>query len=495
MAKIYNGIVPTASTITEPLLATALLAYPQIKKQVVKAYCDQENFCFLRDLIGLDASINETEFQARVKSGQLGIAGGSISWAVENRTRQPLTVTTAPTLGSSIAVNATTPIAFAEGWARPGMVIKITDSVTGGFYNLILVTGPTGVGPYGYTAKVLSTTATTMTAGIVTIGDKLPWAYIATSTCVESCVLSPVVFPDWYKNWTTKMCLNRVVCTNGLTAAIWIEGENGSMCYQSTEESQVFTNFLTNLEMASYYGSSDMDATTNLGLVTGPDGTVNVGDGIERQISGGNVNTYSLATYVTSATPTMYALFRDYVEGIIQTWASQRNIGEIELFVRAGNAAYSYWQKALFDYSMQFGGCCTLRDFKTGEGYDYKLGGRITGYSFSGYTIWLEKCMVFSNPALQHVRTGQTVPLESYKFLIHPKTTCDGKPLYEIYFREGCGVSSAYTHKIIPGKVNPIDPSSPIASNAADGYTVLFDTEFVVIVNDPGRFLLFQPVA
>jgi len=488
--RIYNGIAPTQSTTTEALLATALIAYPQIKKQVVKAYCDQLNLCFLRDLIGLDASMDEKSLNSRVKSGKMGIAGGSISWAVENRTRQPLTVTTVPTLGSSIAANATTPIAFAENWARPGMVISINNNAAGGSFNLLIVTGPTGAGPYAYTAKVLSATATTMPAGVVSIGDKLPWSYVATSTCVESCVSVPVIFDDWYKNYTTKMCITRVVCTNGITTATWIEGANGSMCWMSVEEGQVFTHFLTNLELAAYYGSTTVDTIGGI-IVTGADGAVQTGDGIEKQIAGGNVTAYSLATYTLIAN---YQAFRDLIELKINAWAAERNIASETLYLRAGQAAYSLLQNVLKDYSQDWGGCCMMTDYKSGDTYEYKLGGAITYYSFAGYSIYLEKCMMFSNPGIQHVRTGSTTPNESYKFLIHPKTTCDGNPIYEIYFREGCGVSSAFTHKIVPGKVNPIDFSSPIASNLADGYTVAYDTEFTVIVSDPGRILLFNPI-
>lgn len=488
--RIYNGSVPTGAVITEALLANALLAYPQIKKQVVKAYCDQNSLCFLRDLIGLDAAVDEKEFQNRVKNGQMGIAGGNISWAVENRTRQPLTVTTLPTVGIAIAVNATTPIAFTEGWAVPGMVVQINDNVTGGFYNLLLVSGPTGAGPYAYTAKVLSTSATTIPVATISLGDKLPWSYVATSACVESCVSVPIIFPDWYQNYTTKMCITKDVCQNGVMTATWIEGEDGAMCYTSTEESQVFTHFLTNMELAVYYGSTTVNSS-GATLITGIDGSVPTGDGIERQIVGGNVTAFSLATYTLAAN---YAAFRALIELKINNWASTYNIATIDLYVRAGNAAYTLLQNVLIDYAQDWGGCCMMSDFKTGDHYEYKLGGQITCYSFSGYTIYLEKCMMFSNQAFQHVRTGATIPNESYKFLIHPKTTCDGKPLYEIYFREGCGVSSAYNHKIVPGKLNPLDPSSPIASNLKDGYTVAYDTEFVVIVNDPNRMLLFQPI-
>jgi hypothetical protein len=67
--------------------------------------------------------------------------------------------------------------------------------------------------------------------------------------------------------------------------------------------------------------------------------------------------------------------------------------------------------------------------------------------------------------------------------------------LYEIYFREGCGTSSAFTYKYVPGKMDPKDPTSPKAANLYDGYTAAYDTEFVVIVNEPSSMLLFRPIA
>jgi hypothetical protein len=67
--------------------------------------------------------------------------------------------------------------------------------------------------------------------------------------------------------------------------------------------------------------------------------------------------------------------------------------------------------------------------------------------------------------------------------------------LYEIYFREGCGASSAFSYKYIPGKMDPKNPTSPVAANGYDGYTALYDTEFVVMVNDPSSMLLFRPIA
>jgi hypothetical protein len=489
--KIYTGGLPNKNPVDGQWLGDVLLLYPQIKKQLVKKYCDDKTLCFLRDLIGLDASINETEFQNRLKSGQMGLSGDNISWAVQTKVRPALTITTLPPIGSSIALNSTFTIAFAEDWLSPGMVVTINDSVNGGQINLLIMTAATGAGPYSYTAKVIATAAVTIPAGIVGIGDSLPWTWAATSTCTESCVKASVVAPDWYKNYTTHICISRQVCKTGVMNSTWIEGANGSMCFHSTEDLQVFDLFLGTMEAAVYYGRTNKNSA-GASVITGPDGTLTTGDGIEAQIEGGNVTNFSVATYTN---PTNYAAFLDLIEVTIEEWAAERNMASTELFARCGPAAFSLLQKVLEKKAFTAGGCCTLHDFKSGEAYDYALGMNILQYHFAGNILNLEKCMLFGNTSFQHVRSGSVIPNESYKFLIHPKTTCDGKPLYEIYFREGCGTSSAFTYKYVPGKMDPKDPTSPKAANLYDGYTAAYDTEFVVIVNEPSSMLLFRPIA
>jgi len=100
--KIYTGGQPNKNPVDGKWLGDVLLLYPQIKKQLVKKYCDDKTLCFLRDLIGLDASIDEATFNRRVSSGQMGIAGDNISWAVETKVRPALTITTLPPIASSI---------------------------------------------------------------------------------------------------------------------------------------------------------------------------------------------------------------------------------------------------------------------------------------------------------------------------------------------------------------------------------------------------------
>lgn len=489
--KIYSGGVPKSGVIDGTMLAEALLEYPQIKKQLVKKYCDDNTYCWLRDLVGLDAAVDQTTFNDRVSRGQMGIAGDNISWAVETRTRQPVTITTLPTVGSPIAVNSTFPIAFTENWLQPGMVLTINDSVNGGQINIMIMSAATGSGPYAYTGKVIATTAVTIPSAAISIGDKLPWTWAATSTCTESSIGVPVVFPDWYKNYTTHISLKRQVCKTGVMNATWIEGENGSMCYHSTEDLQVFNLFLGTMEGTIYYGKTNKNSS-GTSMTTGPDGVLTTGDGIEAQILGGNVTNYSIATYTN---PTNYQALLDIIEARIEDWATSRNMASVELFARCGPMAYSLLQKVLEKKAFSAGGCCTLHDFKTGDAYEYALGGVITRYEFAGHTLYLEKCMLFGNTSFQHVRTGATIPNESYKFLIHPKTTCEGQPLYEIYFREGCGVSSAFSYKYIPGKMDPRNPNSPVAANLYDGYTAAYDTEFVVMVNDASSMMLFQPIS
>lgn len=489
--KIYNGGNPKKGVIDGTMLSEALLLYPQIKKQLVKQYCDDNNYCWLRDLVGLDAAVDQTSVAARLSNGQMGIAGNNISWAVETRTRQPVTITTLPPINSSIAVNATFPIAFVEDWLQPGMVLTINDSVNGGQINIMIMSAATGTGPYAYTGKIIATSAVTIPTGVLGVNDKLPWVWAATSTCNSSSIAVPIVFPDWYKNYTTHISLKRQVCKTGIMNSTWIEGENGSMCYHGTEDLQVFQEFLGTIEGTIYYGRTNVN-NSNTAMTTGPDGALTTGDGIEAQIIGGNVTNYSIATYTN---PTNYPQLLDLIESKINDWATSRNKSSVELFGRCGPHAYSLLQKVLEKKAFSAGGCCTLHDFKSGDSYEYALGGNITRYEFAGHTLYLEKCMLFGNSSFQHIRAGSTVANESYKFIIHPKTTCDGQPLYEIYFREGCGVSSAFKYGFIPGKLNPENPNSPIMGNDYDGYTAYYDTEFVVLVNDPGSMLLFQPIA
>lgn len=489
--KITPNAAYTNEIITEEYLGTRLLAYPEIKKNVIKSVCEEENYCLLYKTLGYGRGVTEADLS---NSDKMFIASSRITWAVMPRLRQPFTVAAAP-VGTG-ALNADITFTFEEDWGTPGMVIMFQDG-NGGFVNIYLTSTatPDGSGDFEYTGRILTGDNTeTFDPLLAPIGRKVGWTTNVNAACSDTTTQIPTVFNDWYTNYTTIMKPSKVICRSGIQTVTWLEGEDGGRCWLPQEEYQFFKQFLRSFEYGGWYGTTTVDATTGTVNATDQNNTkLQTGDGVFAQVAAGNIFTYSIATYTQ---PANYPTFLAYIKGKIEDWAIANGLtAGAELDIWAGFKAYSLLQEVLKDFLNQSGGCCYMKDFESGETFEVKAGVHVLQYHWAGFTLNLRKCAVFDDPSINGFYQSGAVPRESYKFVIMPDTTCEGTPLIQVYFRGGCGIEKAFTHKIIPGTVDPTDENSIKTVDAFDGFRTYYMTEYVFIVNDPSKILVFPGVA
>lgn len=487
--KITPNAAYTNAVITDDYLGTRLLAFPEIKKTVIKAVCDEENYCLLNKVLGYGRAITEKDLK---NNDKMFIAANHITWAIMPRLRQPFTVCDV-VVGNGAGLTDIT-FAFTEDWGTPGMVLMFQDG-SGGFVNLYLTsTGTSTSSCFHYTAKLMtSDTAATFDPALAPVGRKVGWTTVVNAACADTTTKIPQVFNDWYTNYTTIMKPLDTICRSGIQQVTWLEGENGTRCWLPQEEYQFFKQFLKSFEWGGWYNTSTVNSSGVVNSTDQDSNKLQVGEGVFSQIAAGNKFTYSIATYTD---PAQYANFRTFIKGKIEDWSIAQGLtAGVELDIWAGLKAYSLLQDVLVEFLTAAGGCCFMRDYESGEVYEVKAGVHIKQYSWSGFTINLRKCAVFDDPSVNGFYQTGAVPRESYKFIVMPDATCDGTPLIQVYFRGGCGIEKAFMHKIIPGTIDPRNPDSMDAVNTFDGFQVYYLTEYVFVVNDPSKLLVFSGIA
>lgn len=473
---------------TDTYLGEVLLAFPEIKKHLIRSVCEEQNFCLINKVLGYGRTITDSDLK---NNDKMFIAANHLDWAIMPRMRVPFTVIAAP--NGTGANDSNIIFYFAESWGAPGMVLMFQDGA-GGFTNVILTTTGTAVsGGYQYTGKLQTNDATVeFDSDLAPVGRSVGWITVANASCSNTTTNTPIVYPAWYRNYNTIMKPSLQVCRSGIQQVTWIEGREGTRCWLPEEEYQFFTQFLKDFELAGWYGIATADADGTV-LPTDVNGDkIQTGDGVFKQVQNGNTIAYDLTTYTVVAN---YEAFRTLLEDEIVNWSIQNNLtGGYELDVWAGIKAFSLLQRVLIQFIEQ-GRCCLMRDFSNAEdSSEVEVGVNIKRYMFAGFILNLRKCAIFNDPGVQgYIETGTAYPLEAYKFIIMSDVTCDGTPLIQAYFRGGCGVESAFTHKIIPGTVDPLNPNNPYAQSAQDGFTTYYLSEFVFVVNDPQKILVFAP--
>jgi len=488
--KFHNATY-SQDVVDSKYLGDALNAFPEIKKYLIRQICEENALCLTEKVLGYGRNVTEGQLQDRNK---MFLGANELSWAIQPRMRVPLTVAAAP-VGTGVGL-ANITFTFDENWGAAGMVLKFQDVATGDITLVVLTSGPSGAGPYTYTGKLVTGDVTaTFPAGVATIGQKIGWNHDIHAACGNDTTSIPLVTFDWYKNYMTIMKPSRIVCRDGIQQVTWIESEGGSRCWQPQEEFQFFQQFLKSFEFAGWHGKTTVDPLT--GVVTLTDSAGNqilTGDGVLAQIDSGNVNTYSINTYTN---PANYELFRIFIQSNIEDWAIANGLSAgIELDFWCGLKAYSLLQNVLKDYADTSGGCCFVKDYNDGSEYEVALGVNFRRYHWSGFTINLKKCAAFDDPGVNATYVGSsTVPQDSYRFIVMPDSDCNGNPLIQVYFRGGCGIEHAFMHKVIPGSINPLDPQpTSTAASKNDGYETWYQTEFMFVVNDPSKLLLFSGI-
>lgn len=487
--KTFTGSV-TQDVVDSFYLQDQLLAFPEIKKKFIHEQCEQRDFTLLMLTFGYGRAISDSD----LKKDKMIIADRKIQWTIQTRLRELVTFDSTPSAAQG-AGDASITIALKEGWPTVGMVLLVQDG-NGGWQNLVLTSNGTQSGDhFNYTAKLQTNDAAeTFDVSFIEDGTKVGWGWSLDAFCGDGSTKTPFKSLDWYINYTTLIKQSKEICKDGIQTALWIEGEDGTLCYAPMEEHQQFFHFLASIEFAGWYGTSTYNEDGVVIVTDANNNLLPAGDGILMQAASGNVITWVISDYDQ---PSEYQAFQDLLETTILTWAIENGYDAdgCELHVWCGLFAYSLLQKVLINFLEQAGGCCFM-DYESGD--MVAAGIEIASYKFSGFRLHLHKCSSFNNKGIHGaLYNGTTVPLEAYRFIIMPDTNCDGEPLIQCYFRGGCGVSSAYTHTVIPGTVDPTNLGATSVKGASKlrGYEVVDESEFVFILSDPSKLLVFQPAS
>lgn len=486
--KIHNASY-SAVAVTDIYLEDALIAFPEIKKHMIRAVCEEKNFCLINKVLGYGRDITDTDLANN--KDKMYIGANHLDWAILPRMRVPFTVIAA-TGGTGVG-NTNMTFYFAEGWGAAGMVLMFQDDA-GGYTNVILTSSGTAVsGGYSYTGKLqTSDDAATFDTDLDPVGRLVGWTTVASASCASTTVNTPIVYPAWYRNYTTIMRPSLIVCRSGIQQVTWLEGEDGTRCWLPEEEYQFFVQFLKDFELGGWYGTTTADADGNVPVTDAAGLAVMTGSGIFEQVQDGNTIAFDITTYNNTSN---YTAAQTFLEETIVNWSIANNLTDgYELDLWAGIKAFAWLQNVLIAFVEQ-GRCCLMRDFRNSDdSSEVEVGINIKRYMFAGFIINLRKCAIFNDPGVQgFIAAGTTYPQEAWKFIIMPDTTCDGTPLIQVYFRGGCGVESSFTHKITPGTVDPLNPNNPYAVNDYDGFKTQYLSEYVFVVNDPQKILVFAP--
>lgn len=490
-----NTFFPSAITeteVTDVYLTDVLLAYPEIKKQMIRQVCEELSLPLTQRVLGFGRTVSETDLR---NTDKMSIAASKIQWTVQPWLRQLLCLCSTPE--GTGANDTDIHFSFTDDWATPGMVLMFQDG-NGNFQNVMLNSYGTaaGSGCFTYTGRlVTSDPAVTFDAAtFAQPGQCVGWSYDLVAQCADTSVKVPFRTPAWLENYTTTVMTDQDICTTGIQQMLWIEGVDGSRCFQPWQEFQMMQNYLKSFEMRGWYGTKTVNLSNgNVLLTDWEDNQVLAGSGVLEQIDSlGTVNSYAIGPSGYN-NPTQYEAFLNFFQDTIITWAQQNGLtGGLEMDIWAGMQAYNFLQRVLTNFANQAGGCCYITDYESGNVYEYKVGVEFRQYYFAGFSFNLKKCAVFDDVSVQGFQRNGG-PWESWRFVVMPDTTCDGTPLIQYYSRGGCGTSNAFIHKYIPGTIDPANPNSSTAVNHKKGYNVFFNSEGVWILNDPGKILDFRP--
>lgn len=488
----------TQTEITDTYLDDALLAYPEIKKEMIRAVCEELSLPLTNRVLGHGRTVTETDLR---NTDKMSIAAEKIQWAVMPWLRQ-LFCLCGDIVGDGVGDTEMT-IPLDQDWGEPGMVLMFQDGL-GNYQNVVLTSTATATsGCYEYTGKLVTSDATLAfdAETFAQAGQCVGWTYEITAACADTSTKSPFRTPAWLENYTTTSMIDADICSTGIQQMLWIEGVDGSRCFQPWQEFQMFQNFLKSFEFKGWYSTRTV-STAGVVNLTIDGNSIRAGSGILEQVNAsGNVALYNISIsgggggYNNTAN---YESFLTFLQDTIVAWSVQNgSFSGKDMDVWAGANAYMLLQRALKDFADQSGGCCFTTDYESGNQYEYGVGYEFKQYNFAGFKLTLRKANVFNDPSVQgFTASGTTTPWEAWKFVVMPDTTCDGTPLIQYYSRGGCGTSNAYQKGYIPGTINPAMPNQQNAMSTSHkkGYNVWLLSEGVWILNDPGMVLVFSAI-
>lgn len=127
--QIYTAAL-TDDITTSPSLNSAYIGFPEVLERVTKQICNEYNYYFTAMALGYGRYITDADIKKN--TDKMTIGNNNVTWAVQPRTRQLVTLAAAITSGQGGSGAAfTITLDGPDNWIRPGMTLKYTYASNG----------------------------------------------------------------------------------------------------------------------------------------------------------------------------------------------------------------------------------------------------------------------------------------------------------------------------------------------------------------------------
>ena len=437
-------------TIEQNSLVSNLLKYPEISKALIRQFPQYSLTYFL-------------EGTGRFAKEEL-IGDSAFKWSILGRLNRPSTITADGTSTAGQG-HAAFNLEVAEDYLNPNDTIRFKDGTTA-----IVLSAPTGSGPYTYSVKLQSNDAAAVLDASAISGQTVS---TIGSVFEEGSAqgFENHVYPDWYVNYLTTSRKAKSISGSALTDITWIEN-NGQRLWYFTDQNLVMEEYLYQLELSRWYGKSTMDANGVSQVLIGGAGTkpLIAGDGLLAQISSANSSTYN------------GGLTEDAIVDFIAQLSLNSGKKNNSWMVFTGTAGKVAFHKAMRDLVQT--GSSLIYDMD--QARNLELGVHYTTYNALGHRITLVHCPIFDDANLHtDTATPQGYPKESYRMVFMDMGVTNGISNVEVKVKGAGGIDRGMIVKYVPGMVNPFDQKSMVASSGKDGFTCEVLSESGLIVRNP----------
>jgi hypothetical protein len=428
-----------------------LMKYPEISKTMIKQF-PQYSMNYFVDGLGRYAKeemIGDHKFQ----------------WSVLGRLNRPSTLT--GTSNGNGAAGASFEFETEENYINPNDIVKFKSGRTA----IVLNEPVASVGGYTFTAQLTGAQgssdpglpATDLAAGL-TLGTAGNAFSEGSHRGYEN-----HIYPDWYTNYTTIHRKSKKISGSALTDILWIES-NGQKLWFHKDAEIMMDEFLYQREIDDWYGVTTVDANGNSTMIDPKTNKpIYKGDGILRQISSANIDTYN-GTLTESQITSFLTQLKLNTGKKDQHW-----------LVFTGAAGEEAFHKAMKELIVDTGNY--IYDAQAGK--DIMIGGNFRHYNAVGVKMTLVHCPIFDDPHLHgnDVDPNTGYPKESFRMVFTDfGSDNSGVANIERKVKGAGGINRGMIMKYIAGMVNPYNQDEMNAANAADYFSceVLSESQIVV---------------
>jgi hypothetical protein len=450
--KIHSGSYGK-ETIESNSFVVNLMKYPEISKVMIQQY-PQYSLNYWTDGLGRYAKeemIGDNKFQ----------------WSVMGRLNRPSTLT-GTNVGNG-AGGAVFSVEIEENYLNPNDFVKFADGkiavilneptpTTGGYTFQMQLTGALGTAEPGVAASALAAGKSIGTTGNG-FSEKSHRGY------------ENHTYPDWYTNYTTISRKSKNITGSAATDILWIEN-GGQKLWFHKDAKDCMQEFFWQRELRDWYGVTTMDANGNPTITDPKTGKpIIAGDGILRQISSSNIDTYNGVLTESQITSFMTQLKMN-TGNFKQHW-----------LVFTGSAGMEAFHNAMKALIVDTG--AYVYDAQAGK--DVKIGGNFTSYNAVGVTITLVHNPIFDDPHLHgnDIDSATGYPKESFRMVFTDFGSNEqGVSNIERKVKGAGKINRGFIMRYIKGMIDPFDQSSMYAATAEDSFGVEVLSESMMIIRN-----------